>query len=385
MPGFSFEPGEADALVQYFLGCDRMEAAHGAPDQPTQPDAAAFETAVALIGQRGFGCVNCHVLAGKIPPGGEPETLGPDLALAHRRMPARYFDRWIGNPQRIIPGTPMPQFVQPVAALAGTLEEQLATLWQLLGSTRVAEAAAQGTREILKRQGDRAMVVRDMVLLPGAPDTVYTPRGVAIGLKNDHALLFDTDRLTWLAAWHQGFLSRTKSGRLWEWHPEGERLWLAARRLPPVVFVDPTGEAYLPAAVRDRFGHFSELDFAGSDVRLTYELNPPTAPAAAPTQVAETIRPTDDGWERTVRLIRVPLHNPLRPAVVVQAPAGCTEVRTVEQSEFNWKAGTAQVTLRVRDATPAAGGLHDDPTCHLFLVGAGKDAVRIQLSVRPGQ
>jgi hypothetical protein len=300
-------------------------------------------------------------------------------------MTARYFDRWIGNPQRIIPGTPMPQFVQPVATLAGTLEEQLAMLWQLLGSTRVAEAAAQGTREILKRQGDRAMVVRDMVLLPGAPDTIYTPRGVAIGLKNDHALLFDTDRLTWLAAWHQGFLSRTKSGRLWEWHPEGERLWLAARRLPPVVFVDPTGKTFLPAAVRERFGHFVELDFAESNVRLTYELNPPTAPAEAPIQVAETIRPTDDGWERTVQLVRSPLHNSLRPAVVVQAPAGRAEDRTGEQSEFTWKAGTARVTLRVRDATPAAGMLHDDPTAHLFFYSAGKDAVRIRLSVRRGE
>src|SRR4029077_3474889 len=103
-----------------------------------------------------------------------------------------------------------------------------------------------------------------------------TPRAVAIGLKNDHALLFDTDRLTWLAAWHRGFLSRTKSGRLWEWHPEGARLWLAARRQPPLVFVDSTGKAVLPGAVRDRFGRFDELDFDGSDVRLTYELNAPT-------------------------------------------------------------------------------------------------------------
>jgi mono/diheme cytochrome c family protein len=384
MPAFSFEPGEAEALVQYFQGCDRMEPVHDAPEPPTQPDPAAFETAVALIGQRGFGCVNCHVLAGKIPPGGEPETLGPDLALAQRRMTARYFDRWIGNPQRIIPGTPMPQFVQPVATVAGTLDQQLATLWQLLGSTRVAEAAAQGTREILKRQGDRAMVVRDMVLLPDAPETIYTPRAVAIGLKNDHALLFDTDRLTWLAAWHRGFLYRTKSGRLWEWHPEGERLWLTARRQPPVVFLDSTGKALLPGTVRDRFGHFAELDFVGAGIRLTYELNPAGPAAAAPTEVAESIQPTESGWERTVQLVRAPAGGALRPAAVVQAPAGSTQATTGGTTRFTWTSDGAHVSLSVLDAVPAAATLPDDPTAYLFSFLPGKPAVRIVLAVRPG-
>ena len=221
MPAISFERGEAEALAAYFQGRDRMEAdPTDAPrEEPTRPDSAAFEAAVALIGQRGFGCISCHVLAGKIPPGGEPETLGPDLALAHRRMTERYFDRWIGNPQRVIPGTPMPQFLQPVATVPGPLDQQLSTLWQLLGSTRVAEAAAQGTREILKRQGDRAANVRDMVLLPGAPETEYTPRGVAIGLKNGrHSLLSSltpAGSLTMAGHLrHRGFTpSRTKSGR----------------------------------------------------------------------------------------------------------------------------------------------------------------------------
>ena len=101
----------------------------------------------------------------------------------------------------------MPQFIKPVATVPGTLDEQLATVWRLLESPKAAEAALSGTREFLKREGDRALVVFDMVLVPQAPVTPYTPRAVAIGLKNEHTLLFDADRLTWIAWWHEGFLS----------------------------------------------------------------------------------------------------------------------------------------------------------------------------------
>jgi mono/diheme cytochrome c family protein len=388
MPALTFEPGEAEAIGEYFQDRDRMDqdGSAGRPAPSTRPDAAIFETAVALLGQRGFGCVNCHVLAGKIPPGGEPETLGPDLALAHRRMTERYFDRWIANPQRIIPGSPMPQFLQPVATISGTLDEQLSTLWELLGSTRVAEAAAQGTREILKRQGERALVVRDMVLLPGAPETEYTPRGVAVGLKNDHALLFDTDRLTWLAFWHRGFLSRTKSGRLWEWHPEGDRLWVAASRQPPVVLVNPTG-ALVPAAVRGRFGHFAELDFAGSDVRLLYALNPPQALALAPLEVAETIRPTQDGWERLVRVETRGLPAGLQPALVVQTPSAAVGAGA-DRSTFTWKAGADRVRLHVTGARDTRATLPGDATAHLFLLAPAtldNGSARLRLSVEGGR
>ena len=312
MPAFSFEAGEADAIAAYFQSRDRMTETPDPPDDASgAPDAATIERATALIGQRGFGCVSCHVLAGRVPPGGEPETLGPDLALAHRRMTKRYFERWIGDPQRIIAGTPMPRFLLPVATAPGPLAAQLATVWRLLGSPRVAEAAAAGTREILKRQGDRALVVRDMVLVPEAPETPYTPRGVAIGLKNDHSLLFDADRLTWLAWWRGGFLSRTKSARLWEWHPEGERIWTALERLPPVVLLGPGGQAVPPVEIRERFGTFDELDFEGSGVRLVYRLH---AHGDGLFAVEERIEPVHNGWERSIRVKDVP--ETYRPALV---------------------------------------------------------------------
>ncbi len=236
MPVFAFESGEAESIAAFLRGHDGMSAdpGHSFRAEPElHPELAAAEKAAGLIGQRGFGCASCHVLAGKIPPGGEPETLGPDLALAHRRMSRRYFRRWIADPQRIIPGTPMPQFLQPVATQPGTLDQQLGAIWSVLGREDLEQLASFGTREIRRPSADRAEVVRDMVLVPGQNESIhYYPRGLAIGFANGQSLLFDTDRLSWVAWWHRGFLYRTKSGRLWEWHPEGSTP-LERQRWPP--------------------------------------------------------------------------------------------------------------------------------------------------------
>src|SRR5262249_32109243 len=89
MPVFPYAKGEAEAIVGALQSHDRskLESEEAAHKQEKHTS-----TAAALIGQRGFGCVSCHVLDGKIPPGGEAETLGPDLALAHRRMAEHYFE-----------------------------------------------------------------------------------------------------------------------------------------------------------------------------------------------------------------------------------------------------------------------------------------------------
>ena len=308
-----------------------------------------------LIGQRGFGCVSCHVLAGKIPPGGEPETLGPDLALAHRRMTERYFRRWVANPQRIIPGTPMPQFLKPIESAPGTLDDQFGALWRLLDSPRLAEAASPGTREFLKRQGDRGLVVYDMVVAPDLPGTPFTPRGLAIGLSNGQSLLFDADRLAWIAWWHGGFLGRTKVGRLWEWHPDGERLWTAPARRPPIVFLGRDGSIVPPTEIRERFGSFSGVDFDGPDVSITYRLN---GPQGARVTVRERIRPLPDGWERSIHATGIPADS-FRPLVVEYPPAASTA--TDAPATLRWAASDARVTLHLGGPEAPRLAIPDDP------------------------
>ncbi len=341
MPQFAYGPEEAEAMINYLREHDGSTIqATEALQRPESVESSIEELGAKLLGREGFGCVSCHVLDGKTPPGGEAETMGPDLSLTHRRMNKRYFERWIADPQRIIPGTPMPQFLEAVESLPGTLDDQLSAIWNALGSDRLGELAAFGTREVLQREGDRPLVVRDMVILPEAPGE-YHPRGVAIGLKNDNTLLFDADRLTWVAWWREGFLYRTKAGRLWEWHPEGSPLWTTQAPQPPIVFATPDGKVQPPEQVRERFGSFQELLFQGDGVELRYHLQ---GPEDSTFKVSETLKPNQEGegWERLVRVVEVP--QGFQPLLLEPAPPNSEP--TKESNGWQWKAGDVIVEVR---------------------------------------
>ncbi|WP_235963854.1 cytochrome c family protein [Tautonia rosea] len=299
MPRFDFEAAEAQAISSYFKEFDRVGTEES--DEKNALKLGA-DVGISLLGRQGFGCLSCHVLDGKIPPGGEEETLGPDLSLAHRRMSRTYFERWLSDPQRIIPGTSMPQFLVPIPGVEGTIQEQLGAVWDALGDPKLAERSSTSSRQFLVRQGDRAQLVRDMVV-PEATPRSYYPRGVAIGLKGDRSLLFDSDRMSWIQWWDGGFLSRTKQGRLWEWHPEGRNLWATPEELPPVLLRHDDGRLLFPELRRERFGSFEELAFEGNGVRLRYDLYLPGQPSL---RVSEVIDPTADGWRRLVEVQNVP-------------------------------------------------------------------------------
>src|SRR5262249_25915935 len=74
-PAFAFEPGEADAIAaasrthaRSWTEAELDPEPGRAPASPAalaRLDPAAREAAARLIGQRGFGCVSCHVLAGR--------------------------------------------------------------------------------------------------------------------------------------------------------------------------------------------------------------------------------------------------------------------------------------------------------------------------------
>jgi hypothetical protein len=179
------------------------------------------------------------------------------------------------------------------------------------------------------------------MLVPGLPDTEYTPRGVAIGLKNGTSLLFDTDRLSWLAAWRGGFAYRTKSGRLWEWHPETPPFWVASRRLPPVVLLARDGSVQSPRLDRERFGSFRVLEFVGDGVRLTYRLDF----EGASVSVSDSILPVENGWDRTVRVSGIPDG---QAAALVEQPG----VELPVGSSSEWNAGA----LRIRLSWPPEAG-----------------------------
>ena len=79
-----------------------------APDDDvykTPLTAAKIEAGRTLIGKNAFGCISCHDLAGIANSG----TRGPDLAGMNQRVRYEWYLRWLEQPQRMQPGTRMPQ------------------------------------------------------------------------------------------------------------------------------------------------------------------------------------------------------------------------------------------------------------------------------------
>ena len=132
MPGF---PSRAGALAE------GLAAAHGCP--PTQPPPGAPDPQLAdagrkLVGkQGGFSCIQCHGV-------GDQKALAPfeapaiNFAHVTDRLTREYYDRWVYSPQRVLPGTRMPQFADADGKTAlkdtfgGDAKQQYDAIWNYL-------------------------------------------------------------------------------------------------------------------------------------------------------------------------------------------------------------------------------------------------------------
>jgi mono/diheme cytochrome c family protein len=132
MPGF---PARAEALAE------GLAASHGVPATAppnAQPDAKLAETGRKLVArQGGFACVQCHGV-------GEMKAISPfeapaiNFAHVSDRLTHEYYDRWVYNPQRVLPGTRMPSFADNKGATAlkdilnGDARQQFDAIWNYL-------------------------------------------------------------------------------------------------------------------------------------------------------------------------------------------------------------------------------------------------------------
>ncbi len=103
MPTFGFTELQLNTLTHYFASLDLVP-------YPFEP-AADLDPRMVATGAVLFGsaeCVKCHVVAGKLP-NQPPSNMAPDLARARARLRPEWIKSWLKDPQRIVPGTRMPQ------------------------------------------------------------------------------------------------------------------------------------------------------------------------------------------------------------------------------------------------------------------------------------
>jgi glucose/arabinose dehydrogenase/mono/diheme cytochrome c family protein len=119
------------------------------PDEKEPPPAVNSDPTLSalgpvLVGFEGYSCVSCHVWAGQTMGAVEPGTVGPELTSLTSRMRRDWFDRFLDDPLRVYPGTPMPAIFrhnQPAlldSVLHGDAARQKDAIWAYLTQGRKA-------------------------------------------------------------------------------------------------------------------------------------------------------------------------------------------------------------------------------------------------------
>jgi mono/diheme cytochrome c family protein len=106
MPVFG---AEAETLVEALAEADGdLPANPEAPAPgPTDPTAGSL-FGPRLIGFQGYACVSCHLWDGQRLSEADPGAAGTDLTRVGGRIRHDWFDRFLEDPARFHPGTPMP-------------------------------------------------------------------------------------------------------------------------------------------------------------------------------------------------------------------------------------------------------------------------------------
>ena len=100
---------EADALVQAIAEADgELPAEADPPTRPVVDPTVGTLAGPDLVGSQGYGCISCHVWNGRHLAQPDPAAIGPDLTRLVGRVRRDWFDRFVEDPGRSYPGTPMP-------------------------------------------------------------------------------------------------------------------------------------------------------------------------------------------------------------------------------------------------------------------------------------
>jgi mono/diheme cytochrome c family protein len=200
-------PQYGEAHVGFLVDAvPKLEGTAAADDTPAKVSlsAAKVEAGRKLAGKDGgLGCVSCHDISG-IQTGG---TRGPDLATTQQRVRHDWYVRWMHQPQRLAPGTRMPQNFedgrsQLADILGGDADAQIEALWAYLslgpGLPLPAGIEPPG-RALVVAVKDRPEVLR--TFLPDAGT-----KAIAVGYPGGVSLAFDAATCRLAYAWTGNFL-----------------------------------------------------------------------------------------------------------------------------------------------------------------------------------
>lgn len=236
-----------------------------------------------LAGKNGLGCVACHDISG-VSGGG---TRGPDLALMTPRLRKDWYDRWMHQPQRIAPGTRMPQnFLdgksQLTAILAGDGDAQVDALWAYLalGPGLPLPAGMEPPKGVVVAVKDRPELMRTFM-----PDAAGT-KPIAVGYPGGVSLVFDTAQARLGYGWNGNFLDMTTVWTNRGGNPAkllGPKFWTAPPGNPWAITDSRTAPDFAKRSTDPAYGHQLPNDEAYTGNRFLkftgYALDPAGNPS----------------------------------------------------------------------------------------------------------
>jgi mono/diheme cytochrome c family protein/glucose/arabinose dehydrogenase len=224
MPAFG---AEAELLLQAIAEADGELPGEAEPPAKGDGDPTVGTLAgPELVGVRGYGCISCHVWNGRqlAPP--DPGAVGPDLTRLVGRIRRDWFDRFLEDPARLYPGTPMPaifprgQKTTLVSVLDGDRSRQRAALWSYFARGRDAPAPEPPPPLPIAspRPGEPALVAQIPIRLP---DGAVVESLCSLNGTND-LLVYDIGSRAPLAVYTGARILRNVLGRTRQFLADGE-------------------------------------------------------------------------------------------------------------------------------------------------------------------
>jgi len=248
MPAFG---EEAESLALALAEADGDDPAAPTREPAPSADPTLPPLGPSLVGFGGYSCVSCHIWRGKSFAEPDPGAIAPELTTVTRRIRREWFDRWVEDPARLHPGTPMPQIFkhgQPATLrqiLDGNAALQKEALWAYLSLGKDAPAPKPLPLLPLEVPSDGPLVAQIPLILPDNKAV----ESLCVLFPTNDLLVYDVGTLSIRAVYVGATVLRQVKGRMRQYVAKGTPVNFGPLDPPPGKF---EGYDRLPDGVRIR-------------------------------------------------------------------------------------------------------------------------------------
>jgi glucose/arabinose dehydrogenase/cytochrome c551/c552 len=337
-----------------------------APEPPTSADPTLGPlSGPQLTGFQGYSCVSCHIWNGQVLAEPDPGAVGTDLTRLTNRIRRDWFDRFVENPLRFVPGTAMPSVFphgQPAtlrSVLDGDATRQRDAIWSYLalGKSAPPPKPAPPIPVATPSPGDSAIVAQIPLHISGKPPV----ESISILTSDSDLVVYDVGAASLRSVFVAGQIERTTQGRLRRFHAAGRAIGADWSADPPVRLDDKSGVTSVERA-DIRYRGYDRLN---DGVRVRSEIR--TQSAIMP--MRDTVRVVRSGTNR--QLVRECSVEAMRPGQAIEFRFRVPDEPAIDESATS---GTANLT-RSDEVT----------TIRVSADARGVAQVRISLALPPAE